>query len=175
MEDDGLRSALVASWEIVLNGVAKDEKALTYDKKESEYRLGSGSRTKLRSLSIAIQEKERPEDRILHLIKFAEYMLPRSDLNNTCTAFLNQMRNIRKRYGDNPQRFCEVIEHMVGYTIWSLDSVCNVFNIAENDDRAERELRTMLEVELGLVGERARVAGYLERLMDWRKKARKGR
>jgi len=166
-DKNALKDAVIKSWDIIVDGLAKDKKSLKRDDK-NVYKVES--RSKLKSLGLAIREREDPSEAVLHLVKYAEYMLPRSNLTATLSAFLTAVEDLREKYHDNPRKLREVVGYMVGYMMWSIDSVCNIFTIAGNDkEKARTELENMIGLEMSVVGADGRTTEIVDKLMEWKK------
>ena len=169
-DKDALKDAVLKSWDIILEGLAKEKNSLKFEKNEWKIE----SRSKLKSLSLVIREKEDPSDAVLHLVKYAEYMLPRSNLTATLTKFLTVIEELRGKYGNNPEKLREVVAYVIGYMLWSVDSVCNIFTIAEKN--LENELKNMIGLEMSLIGAEPKTTDeFVSKLMDWNNKVKENK
>ena len=158
-----IKRALVDAWEIVVDGVAQEEKNPL--KKEKEHpKWTIDRRTKIRSLIEGLRQFENPSDSVTHFVKYAEYTLPRSDFNRTLEVILKKINEMRDKIKD-PKELQEQIKYTIGYLCWSLDGLCNVLTVAEKSNLDESNVKKELDSML------SKVEVYLDKLMKWYKKS----
>ncbi|RJS71534.1 MAG: hypothetical protein CW694_04960 [Candidatus Syntrophoarchaeum sp. WYZ-LMO15] len=168
-EDEGwIRDVLLDAWDVVVDGVASERKQMLQPPRGGEGKWKIESRTKIKSMIEGLSEFEDPEDAVLHFVKYAEYYLPRSDLNSTLEKILEKVSDIRKRTDGNPEQMRRQIEYLIGYIAWSLDGFVNILNNCGDDEKAIREnLDRMLETELSLAGAENKKERIVEGLINW--------
>jgi len=172
-EKGWIKGILLDSWDVVIGGVAADKQMLQRPKEDSK-KWKIESRTKIKSLNESLQQFEDDESAVLHFVKYAEYYLPRSELNETLHKILEKVSGIQKS-GVSPEVRKEQIQYLVGYTSWSLDGFVNILNISENDDEIKKNLRIMIETELSIAGVERETDRIVNGLMKWYGKAKRGK
>lgn len=172
-EKGWVKDILLDSWDVVIDGVAADKQMLQRPKENSK-KWKIESRTKIKSLNGGLQQFEDDESAVLHFVKYAEYYLPRSELNKTLYKILEKVSKIRKS-GVGPEEMKEQIQYLVGYTSWSLDGFVNILNISENDDEIKRNLEMMVRTELSIAGVEGETERIVNGLMKWYGKAKRGK
>lgn len=168
-----IKDILLDSWDVVVDGVAADKQMLQKSKGKSK-KWKIESRTKIKSLNGGLQQFEDDESAVLHFVKYAEYYLPRSELNKTLYIILKKVSKIRKS-GVSPEKMKEQIQYLVGYTSWSLDGFVNILNVSENDDEIKRNLEMMVGTELSIAGVEGKTDRIVNGLMKWHDKAKRGK
>lgn len=172
LEKEEIRNILLDSWDIIINGVAKEKvrgrSLLEKNKKRDgtvEYKIES--RTKIKSLNEGLRQFTDAESAVVHFVKYAEYFLPRSNLNQTLDQLLIKIQRIRDSTDDmNKNR--EQIKYLIGYVAWSLDGLCNIFTISDNNKlNARDEVKRMLTTELKAVGAEDKIDDIIEPIMKW--------
>ncbi|MEM3455287.1 MAG: hypothetical protein QW735_03765 [archaeon] len=170
-----IKWAVLGAWEIVINGVKKEEKKmLKIEEKENKWNIES--RSKIKSINTALFEYEDPSAGLLHFVKYAEYMLPRSNLNSTLNVLLKKVAEVRKMTNDAAAQR-EMISHLVGYLCWSLDAFCKVLedsNASQNVENARNPLKNMFEAEFSVISipeekKNQTINQYLDELIKWAK------
>lgn len=175
MEEEGwLKDVLLDSWDIVVEGVAKERKPMLERDKKQTWEIKN--RTKLKSLNEGLQQFEDAEEAVLHFVKHAEYYLPRSDFHYTLERLLEKVAAIRKRSAD-AAGMKKQLHYLVGYVAWSLDSFVNILNLCTTREEAEKRVKTMIDTEFALAGAgddeaKKRIIGGL---MEWKREAEKRR
>ncbi|MCW7077218.1 MAG: hypothetical protein OCU18_08085 [Candidatus Syntrophoarchaeum sp.] len=174
--DEGwIRGVLLDAWDVVVDGVASERKQMLQPPRGEEGKWKIESRTKIKSLTEGLSEFEDAGDAVLHFIKYAEYYLPRSELNSTLEKILEKVSDIRKRTDGNPEQMRRQIEYLIGYIAWSLDGFVNILNNCGDDEKAIREnLDRMLTAELSLAGAENKKERIVEGLIRWRKNSKGG-
>lgn len=172
-EKGWIKGILLDSWDVVIYGVAADKQMLQRPKGKSK-KWKIESRTKIKSLNGGLQQFEDDESAVLHFVKYAEYYLPRSELNKTLYKILEKVSKIRKS-GVSPEEMKEQIQYLVGYTSWSLDGFVNILNISENDAEIKKNLRTMIETELSIAGVEGETDRIVNGLVKWYDNAKRGK
>ena len=174
-EKGWIKDVLLDSWDVVIKGMAKEKKQMLQMPKGDNKKWKIESRTKIKSLNEGLQQFEDAGSAVLHFVKFAEYYLPRSDLNKTLYMILEKISEIRKS-GVGPEEMKEQIQYLVGYTSWSLDGFVNILNISGNDhDEIQKNLEIMIRTELSIAGCEEKTDRIVKELMDWYGKAKGGR
>lgn len=172
-EKGWIKDILLDSWDVVIYGVAADNQMLQRPKgKNKKWKIES--RTKIKSLNGGLQQFEDDEDAVLHFVKYAEYYLPRSELNKTLYEILKKVSKIRKS-GVRLDEMKEQIQYLVGYTSWSLDGFVNILNISESDDELEENLEMMVRTELSIAGVEGETERIVNGLVKWYDKAKRGK
>ncbi|HEC57019.1 MAG TPA: hypothetical protein ENI32_03940 [Candidatus Syntrophoarchaeum butanivorans] len=176
-EDEGwIRDVLLDAWDVVVDGVASERKQMLQPPRGGEGKWKIESRTKIKSLTEGLSEFEDAGGAVLHFVKYAEYYLPRSDLNSTLEKILEKVSDIRKRTDGNPEQMRRQIEHLIGYIAWSLDGFVNILNNCGDDEKAIREnLDRMLTAELSLAGAGDQKDDIVNKLVEWWKNPGRGR
>ncbi|MCK4613485.1 MAG: hypothetical protein KAU14_01680 [Thermoplasmata archaeon] len=147
--------------------------------KMKEPRNGKGkyeieARSKIKSLVEALRQFDDPEESVLHFVKYAEYFLPRSQMNATLNELLKAVSEIQKREKDY-ERVQRQIRYLVGYAAWSMDALVNVFNDSHGENEVRERVRRMLDTEFSIVGAPEKVEEYTEQIMKWYQSAGKQR
>jgi hypothetical protein len=164
LEKEEIRNILLDSWDIIINGVAKERKKML---KWRGKKWDIESRTKIKSLNEGLRQFTDAESAVVHFVKYAEYFLPRSDLNQTLEQLLLKIQRIRDST-DDMEKNREQIKYLIGYAAWSLDGLCNVFTISDNNKLDTRtEVKRMLTTELKVVGAENKIDSILEPIMKW--------
>lgn len=171
-EEGWLKEILVYSWDVVVEGVAKErkkmlEKKWDENKKKEEWEIRN--RTKIKSLKEGLQQFENAEDAVLHFVKHAEYYLPRSDFNITLDKLLEKVAWIREG-SKEAEEIRKQVQYLVGYIAWSLDAFENILNLSKSEDEVEKRVRKMINVEFTLAEageeEKKRIE---DGLMEWKR------
>jgi hypothetical protein len=132
-----LKDILLDSWDIVVDGVAKEKKPML-GKKGKKWEIES--RAKIKSLDEGLQQFENAEESVLHFVKHAEYYLPRSYFNITLEKLLEKVAEIRERSRD-AEEMKKQVQYLVRYVAWSLDTFENILNLSESDEDVEGRVR----------------------------------
>ena len=173
-ETGWIKDILLDSWDVVIEGMAKEKKQMLQMPKGDNKKWKIESRTKIKSLNEGLQQFEDADSAVLHFVKFAEYYLSRSDLNKTLYMILKKISEIRQS-GVSLEEMRERIQYLIGYTSWSLDGFVNILNISGNDrDEIQENLKTMIQTELSIAGAGDKTDGIVSDLMGWYDKVKKG-
>ena len=174
-EKGWIKSILLDSWDVVTEGVAKEKKQMLQMPKRDNKKWKIESRTKIKSLNEGLQQFEDADSAVLHFVKFAEYYLPRSDLDKTLYMILRKISEIRKSVA-SPEERKKQIQYLIGYTSWSLDGFVNILNISGNDrDGIQKNLEIMIRTELSIAGCEENADGIVKKLMNWYDNAKGGK
>ena len=173
-EKGWIKDILLDSWDVVIEGIAKEKKQMLQMPNGNSKKWKIESRTKIKSLNESLQQFEDAESAVLHFVKYAEYYLPRSELNKTLHKILEKVSKIRKS-GVSPEEMKEQIQYLVGYTSWSLDGFVNILNISENDDEIKKNLKMMIGTELSIAGVERETGRIVNGLVKWHDKAKRGK
>ena len=171
-EKGWIKGILLDSWDVVTEGVAKEKKQMLQMPKKDNKKWKIESRTKIKSLNEGLQQFEDADSAVLHFVKFAEYYLPRSDLDKTLYMILKKISEIRNS-GASPEERKERIQYLIGYTSWSLDGFVNILNISENDDEIKSNLEMMVRTELSIAGVEGETERIVNGLVKWYDNAKK--
>lgn len=174
-EKGWIKDILLDSWDVVIEGMAKEEKQMLQMPNANNKKWKIESRTKIKSLNEGLQQFEDADSAVLHFVKYAEYYLPRSDLNKTLYKILEKVSGIRKSVV-RLEDMKEQIQYLVGYTSWSLDGFVNILNISGNDRDVIREnLEIMIRTELSIAGVESETDRIVNGLVNWYDKAKRGK
>jgi hypothetical protein len=127
------------------------------------------SRSKLKNLPESLREFEDARSSVVHFVKSAAYFLPRSDakLNKYLTQLLISVNKIQNSQHD-PEKVREMIRYLIGYSNWSMDSVCTIFKKAGDDTEVRKRLKTMVAAEMDIVGGSEHVDNIVNNIMKWK-------
>lgn len=133
------------------------------------------SRTKLKNLPEALREFEDASSSVVHFVKSASYFLPRSDakMNAYLTKLLESVQRIQEKEKD-PEKVKEKIRYLIGYSNWSMDSVCNIFKRSDDDSDVRRRLKIMIDAEMKILDGDEHVDEIVNNIMKWKQNADKG-
>ena len=154
-------------------GVIKDRKGRWPLLSRTNRGYGIDSKTKIKSLNEGLRQFEEPEAAVTHFIKYAEYTLPRSNLNWTLNIMLKCIAGLR-RQTDDFGIIKERIKYTIGYMAWSLEGILNVLNTTHNEgeDALRRELEAMVLTELNVSGTQGLDPdGIVRAIMQWKNEA----
>ncbi|MGC8913104.1 MAG: hypothetical protein ACP5LE_04105 [Thermoplasmata archaeon] len=171
-----IKWAVLGAWDIIVEGVLKEkdkkirmQKAEGTEKTENKWSLES--RSKLKSIGLALSEHEDAAAGMLHFVKYAEYMLPRSGMDKTLEELLKKVGELRKS-GQKPEIQREMLSHLVGYLCWSIDAYCQILTDTkahENPENAREPLKNMFSAEFTVLGidQQEKMKDYVEKLIKY--------
>jgi hypothetical protein len=165
-DSDELRELVKDSYELMMSIPAP---------RSPKYEIGS--RSKLKNLPEALHEFEDAHSSVTHFIKSAAYFLPRSDneLSDFLDVLLDKVKKIQASEND-PEKIREKIRYLIGYSNWSMDAVCNIFKISNNDDvKTKNRLKTMISTEFKILGAEDDVDYLVTKIMQWKASGQRGR
>ncbi len=170
MAEINLKKVLQDSYDLLIDGIIKD----AHLKKTKEGKYEIESRTKLKSLVEAIRQHDKPEDSVLHFIKYAEYFLPRSKFYETLGVLLEKIKDTKER-NENKETIKIEIQYVIGYALWAVDALCNIFKESKNNEEVRRHVKMMLdtEFEIAEMKDEDKKSKIVDAIFEWYNEANK--
>lgn len=144
----------IDAWEVIIKGVFKDKEKQRYFEK-----------TKLKTIVEGLSLEEDDDAALIHFMKYCEYYLPRSKLNQTLICILDKVKGYKESYPNDPKKARKMTRRLIGYMNWSLEAVAEIKK--KNISGYESDVGRMIASEFSLMGENERSRDVSNSVIDW--------